>query len=393
MRIQRHKGSILSMDLSLVGHPLSPIGMGEHIRKTCQALSSVGVRPSSVVDIYQLNNQMRGLFNTSNVDNELLNKGLKDINIFHINGDEVEQSLAHLRFESLNKGYNIIYPAWELPGYPLEWARQLDRFDEIWAPSKFIKEALERVCKKKVFHMPLACNVNIRTYYPRKFFNIPEDRYAFLFFFDLRSYSTRKNPAGILEAFKKIFSLDPLSSAHLILKIHGVDEPESGTRIFEKFKSELGPNLTIIDEVLSEDQIRSLVLCADCFLSLHRAEGFGRGIAEAMMLGKPVIATAWSGNLDFMKESNSFGVGYELISIADGEYPFWQEQFWADPDINQAVNFMQYLISNPEAGQRIGHLARLDMQKDFGLMPIGTTYRERLELIKGLHTEKYKGIA
>lgn len=370
------------MELSLVGHPFSPIGMGEHVRKTYQALSSVGVGPKSIIDIYQLNNDMQVLFSASQVQNIILNNGFQDINIFHINGDEVEQTLAHLGCEGLNHGYNIIYPAWELSKYPLEWAKQLDRFDEIWAPSNFIKDALEKSCKKKVIHMPLACDVNIKTYYPRKFFSIPENKYTFLFFFDLRSFASRKNPFGILEAFKKLLSKAPSSKAHLVLKIHGVYESEKSSQFFEKFKSEMGMNLTVIDGVLSEDQIRSLVLCTDSFISLHRAEGFGRGIAEAMMLGKPVIATAWSGNLDFMKKSNSLWVDYELIPIADGEYPFWHGQHWADPDIHQAVSLMQYLIDNPEEGQKIGHQARLDMQKDYGLMSIGVAYRERLEKIK-----------
>jgi glycosyltransferase involved in cell wall biosynthesis len=372
------------MELSLVGHPFSPIGRGEDIRKTYQALSAVGMRPKSVVDIYKLNDSYENLYSVSSIKESVLNRGLQKINVFHINGDEVKLSLAHLQFEGLDEGYNIVYPAWELPNYPDDWALQLDRFDEIWAPTNFIKRSLEKSCKKKIVHMPLACDVRIGAFYPRKFFDIPENKYTFLFFFDLRSFSGRKNPFGLLQAFEKLLHEIKSEQIHLVLKIHGGDDGNL-LNSFELFKSKYGSNLTVIDAVLSEDQIRSLVVCCDCFVSLHRAEGFGRGIAEAMLLGKPVIATAWSGNMDFMNAENCFGVDYKLVPVEKDAYPAWEGQSWAEPDIEHASKLMQSLVKNPSNGYLIGNQARIDLNVKLGLMSSGVRYSNRInEIIENL---------
>jgi glycosyltransferase involved in cell wall biosynthesis len=368
------------MEISLVGHPFSPIGRGEDIRKTYQALSAVGMRPKSVIDIYKLNASYENLYSASSIQRNVLNRGFQKINVFHINGDEVKLSLAHLQFEGLDEGYNIVYPAWELPNYPDDWALQLDRFDEIWAPSNFIKHSLEKSCKKKIVHMPLACDVRIGAFYPRKFFDIPENKYTFLFFFDLRSFSSRKNPFGLLQAFEKLLQEINPDKIHLVMKIHGGHDGNL-LKSFQFFKSKYDSHLTVIDAVLSEDQIRSLVVCCDCFVSLHRAEGFGRGIAEAMMLSKPVIATGWSGNLDFMDDENSFRVNYELISVDNGDYPAWEMQHWAEPNIDQAVKLMSYMATNPDEGRNVGRKAQSSLRAKFGLLPSGVRYMERLNEI------------
>jgi glycosyltransferase involved in cell wall biosynthesis len=369
--------SINNKSISLVGHPYAPIGMGEHIRCSYRALRSVAMKPF-LTDIYKLappGTEELQEFSGACTDQP------SDINIFHINGDEVEQSLAHLSSNNHRGGYNIIYPAWELARYPEEWAVHLDGFDEIWAPSQFIKESIDVACDKPVIHMPLACEVMLSSLLSRRYFDIPEADYVFLFFFDVRSYVTRKNPHGVIEAFHRLLESKPYSKTRLILKVNGAEKaPEVMQELNANLKG-IANNVTILGQLMSDNEVKNLVRCCDCFISLHRSEGYGRGIAEAMTLGKPVIATGFSGNMDFMNQEVSFPVKYSLIPLISGEYPYYENQVWADPDIEDATNYMVNLIDSPRLGRAVGNKAYLHMKKNFSYGAIGLAYRMRLEKI------------
>lgn len=361
----------------LVGHPYAPIGMGEHVRCSYRALRSVAIRPT-LKDIYKLvAPDAEDIQEFAGACNE----EPASINIFHINGNEVEQSLGHLNYTSSWNGYNIIYPAWELSRYPKEWAVQLDRFDEIWAPSLFIKESIETVCNKPVIHMPLACEIVLSSFLSRRYFGIPETDYAFLFFFDVRSYSTRKNPHAVIESFRRLLKVRPYAKTRLILKINGAEMKPDLMRKLHEDLMDIANQVTILQQLMTDNEAKNLVRCCDCFLSLHRSEGFGRGISEAMVLGKPVIATGYSGNMEFMNPDVSFPVAYNLIPLKEGEYPHWENQVWADAKIEDAVHYMLKLIDNPEFGRIVGKKAAQHMKKHFSYSAIGLNYRERLEKV------------
>jgi glycosyltransferase involved in cell wall biosynthesis len=366
-----------SHKIGLVGHPYAPTGRGEDIRCTYRALRSVANKPA-LRDIYGLiapDNDELIEFSSACTDKP------SDINIFHINGDEVDRSLAHLSYHRKWSGYNIIYPAWELERYPDVWATQLDRFDEIWAPSRFIQTALQSVCKRPVIHMPLASEVLLTTFLGRRYFGIPESDYVFLFFFDVRSFYTRKNPCGVIEAFQKMLTKRPFAKTRLVLKIHGSENDPQVIAKLQNALIDVIDHVTFINRVMSDNEVKNLVRCCDCFISLHRSEGYGRGIAEAMYLGKPVIATAYSGNMDFMTGDNSLEVGYQLVPVGDGEYPHWQNQAWANPDVDQATNHMITLIENPSSGRALGRQASVHIRTEFGYRTSGIRYRQRLEEI------------
>ncbi|WP_199679315.1 glycosyltransferase family 4 protein [Nitrosovibrio sp. Nv6] len=367
----------MSHKICLVGHPYAPTGRGEDVRCTYRALRSAAMKPA-LRDIY-------GLIAPDTDELTEFSNACKDtpsdINIFHINGDEVDQSLDHLSYHRKWSGYNIVYPAWELERYPKEWAAQLDRFAEIWAPSRFIQEALESVCTQPVIHMPLACEILLSSFLSRRYFGIPESEYVFLFFFDVRSYSKRKNPQAVVEAFRRLLSLRPFAKTRLVLKINGA---ELAPQIVSQLRQELSNmihHVTFLHRVMSDNEVKNLVRCCDCFVSLHRSEGFGRGIAEAMVFGKPVIATAFSGNMEFMNADVAFNVSYNLIPLLDGDYPYYQDQFWAEPNIDEASRYMAELIDDPQRGRDIGRKARLHMLMNFSYRQIGLRYRDRIENI------------
>jgi glycosyltransferase involved in cell wall biosynthesis len=372
--------SVVKDDVCLVGHPYAPIGMGEHIRASFRSFKRVHQTPN-LIDIYQIEAP-------SDVELEefsgVIAKRLAPINIFHINGNEVEQALKHLANLHELSGYNVIYPLWELPNYPKIWADYLDKFDEIWAPSKFILDGLSEACSKDVYHMPLSCEISLDGFLGRRYFGIPESDYTFLFFYDLRSYSTRKNPEGVVAAFRKLLEQRPYSKAHLVIKVNGVEtNPEAFKELSEQVK-DLHQQVTLIHRGMSSNEVKNLARSCDCFVSLHRSEGYGFGIAEAMVLGKPVIATSYSGNLDFMSDDVSLPVQYSLIPVLEGEYPFYENQVWADPDIEQAADYMVKLVDNPGLGRDVGKKASTHMRTHFSYRQTGLRYAERLAQIRKL---------
>lgn len=365
-------------DVCLIGHPYSPIGMGEHVRSTFRSLLKVATRPK-LLDIYKLQQPSPAElveFQGSCQDSP------ERINIFHINGNEVEQVCDHVSYQKAWTGYNVIYPFWELSRYPLEWAEQLDRFDEIWAPSQFIFDGLSKACKKPIYHMPVSCEITLNTFLGRRYFSIPEAAYVFLFFYDLRSYTSRKNPQGVIEAFRMLLAQRPYSKVHLVIKINGVEtNPNEFNELSEQLK-DLRAQVTLIHRTMCSDEVKNLLRSCDCFVSLHRSEGFGLGMAEAMVLGKPVIGTAYSGNMEFMNPDVAMCIDYKIISVKEDEYPNYENQVWAEPDFGQASRFMMQLVDDPDYGRKIGGRARMHMQCEFGHQKIGLNYISRLNAIR-----------
>lgn len=367
-----------SSDVCLAGHPFAPIGMGEHVRATFRSLNTV-YQPPQLHDIYKLvpaSHDEVAEFGQAMVEDPA------PINIFHINGNEVAGALEHINQARSWTGYNIIYPLWELPRYPQEWAEQLDRFDEIWAASRFVMDGLKEVCSKPVVHMPLATEIQLDGFYSRRYFGLPEADYVFLFFYDLRSYSARKNPRGVFEAFKQLLNQRPYTRTHLVIKVNGVDmNPQAFAELQAEVQALYG-RVTLIDRMMSSSEVKNLLRCSDSFVSLHRSEGNGFGVAEAMALGKPAIATAYSGNMDFMTSDTSLPVGYRLIPVLEGEYPHHHGQHWAEPDQDQAVAYMLQLVDDPAMGRALGKKAQLHMQSNFSYRYTGLRYRARLDEIR-----------
>jgi glycosyltransferase involved in cell wall biosynthesis len=366
-----------SAEVVLIGHPFSPIGRGEDIRSTYKALDSIGVK-SKVLDIYGLQLPENSRLHDSIVRDQTERFG--DINIFHINADEVSQTLNHLNNSKLSTGHNIIYPAWELERYPEQWLPELNRFDEIWAPSRFIFSSLKGRISKPLSHMSFACEVSLDRYYERDFFEINNEKYVFLFSFDFRSFLSRKNPFAVLTSFEKLLNkLDP-NLVMLVIKTHGGDFSSPIYLDFCKKIQKIG-NIKWIDRALSDLEMRNLIRVCDCYVSLHRSEGFGRGMAEAMYLGKPVIATGYSGNLDFMDNQNSLLVNYGMIDLKNGDYPGWEGQKWANPDIEHSTNLMFKVSNDVPYGMNIGKNAAISVKQKVGYKSVGVTYADHFRII------------
>jgi glycosyltransferase involved in cell wall biosynthesis len=375
VRLNVEDYTISQGEVVLVGHPFVPIGMGEHLRCSFRAFRSVGVK-IGVRDIYGM--KYDDLDIEKEVEPYIVRDFASEINIFYINANEVDQSLEQLGGVLPGDAYNIIYPMWELSKYPTVWAELLNRFDEVWAASKFTCESIRSAVRNPVIHMPVAGEIRLSTFLGRRYFRIPESSFAFLFFFDFTSYIARKNPFAVLQAFEELCKQCPSQDLFLVIKFKGGEAGEKDYKFFCDYISRYKNRVLVIDKTLTDNEIRNLVRCCDCFVSLHRSEGVGLGLSAAMFLKKPVVATGYSGNLDFMTEENSCLVRYDLCRVPDGAYPFSEGQVWAEPDIAHAVDHMLKLVSDRDYARKVGENASRDIRINFSWRAAGLRYVRRV---------------
>lgn len=280
----------------------------------------------------------------------------------HCNAPEAADFI--FRSENPRNSYRIGYWAWELPELPPQWAQIAKLFHEIWAPSRFIADALTQATADMGIPIKVALHPhpNLSDVRPdRRRFGIPDGVFAFLCMYDVHSSATRKNPMGAVQAFQAAFEPDR-KDALLIVKV--VAAGDSKGCLDDLRRAVAGwPNIRIMTEMLTDGVANSLIASADAYVSLHRSEGFGLSIAQAMALGRPVIVTAWSGNMDFC-DQGALLIPAKLIPVVDPTGVYDETgQVWADPDIAEAAKAMKRLADDPQAGQALGEVARRHLRE------------------------------
>jgi glycosyltransferase involved in cell wall biosynthesis len=210
--------------------------------------------------------------------------------------------------------------------------------------------------------------------------NLPAGRFLFLAMFDTKSVLERKNPLGVLRAFKRAFASND-QQVGLVLKFNNPDQEQP---VMRELHDELtgSENVFMIDRLLSRDELTSLIGVCDCFVSLHRSEGFGLPPAEAMSLGKPAILTNWSGNVDYMTDDNCIAIDYELVKLDRDFGPYKAGQHWAEPDLDQAAHCMKRIVAEPELARNIGPKGQETIRSQFSPHAVGKIITARLEEIR-----------
>jgi glycosyltransferase involved in cell wall biosynthesis len=253
-------------------------------------------------------------------------------------------------------GRRIIgYWAWELPVMGPDWRRGLSQVHEIWVPSRFNADALPKDVKVPVRIVPHPVTAQ-GAVAARDRFGLPPAAFIVLTAFDMGSTYVRKNPRAAIAAFRQAFGDDP--ACLLVLKVS--HPKDAGWAMADMTDAIRGmSNVRLIPDTLTRADMAALVASADVVLSLHRAEGFGLLLAEAMLHGIPVVATGWSGNLDFMTPDDSALIGYRLIPVDDpqGTYTVPNAR-WADPDSAEAAQWLTRLRDDPERRRQLGERAR-----------------------------------
>jgi len=360
--------------VNFVGYLRAEMGVGEAARGYIRALRAQDV-PLSLIDVSSLSEHRQQ-------DQSLGDIPLQDdpapyaLNIVHVNADLLPIIRDYISPDFFQNRYNIGIWAWESPTFPHSWYDRFVLLDEIWVGSSFMADAIGRVAPIPVIQMPHI--VEVPDCPPdRAAFGLSEDEFIFLFMFDCNSFLQRKNPEAAVDAFCRAF--EPHQPVRLLIKsMHGDKHSEA----YQALQKRTGDaRISFVDGVLDSEARYQLIVSCDAFLSLHRAEGFGLSIAEAMALGKPVLATGWSGNMDFINVANSLPVAYSLKTLDQDEGPYEKGTLWAEPDIEHAAQLMRQLVNDPSLGQRLGMRARLDIQQYFSAAAVGERLLERLRLI------------
>jgi len=362
--------------VNLTGHITGDFGLAEAARGTLRAMQAAGI-PFKIMDL-----KVGGQPNSDTSYTNFSEDNPYPINIVQTNPNWVEQILAGY-FPGIGSGYfqgkyNIGVWLWELPAFPPEWEWAFDLFDEIWTPSNFCAEAFAAVSQVPVLKIPVSL-VFPQPSITRADLQLPAEKFIFLFIFDFGSSFERKNPFATIEAFKQAFG-QANQDVLLVLKFANSHYfPEKREQL--KKLTEDWPSIQFIDGHLKKEEIHGLVNSCDCYVSLHRAEGFGLTMSEAMYYGKPVIATAYSSNMEFMNVGNSFPVKYELLTTAEdyGAYP--KGSVWAEPDVDHAATLMQYVFNNYQAAQAVGDRAAKEISSLLSPPTVGKKIRSRLEFI------------
>lgn len=360
--------------LNIAGFLTADLGIGESARCMVRAADAAQLDTALVPLKLNCKNRLGDETYISRLENENPHK----FNVIHLD-PPASRDIDHHHGKAFREGkYNIGYWAWELTEFPDAWVPSCIYFDEIWCPSNFAREAIAMKVSLPVITMPHAISFKRPVGNTRARFELPEDKFLFLVLYDLNSYSERKNPGAAIDAFRQ--SGLSAQGAILVLKVHNVSGNEEDLAALHEAIKDL-PGSIIITETLTRADVYALEAACDCYVSLHRSEGFGLAIAECMYLGKPVISTDWSATAEFVDEANGCPVNYQLRTLEENFGPYGKGQTWAEADIEHAAHWMKQLHGDPALVQRLGKNAQTTIESRYSPEIIGRRYRQRLENI------------
>jgi glycosyltransferase involved in cell wall biosynthesis len=301
------------------------------------------------------------------------------VNLVCANADE-HPAVRELVGEDFFRGrYNIGVWFWELPEFPDVWRDRFASFDEIWVASASMADAIAPAAPIPVLHVPpvLAPRGRGSRVRGRRSLGLSPDEFVFLFVFDFHGYPERKNPLAVIEAFRRAFA--PGEPARLVLKcVNEGSRPEVFAAMGERAG---GRRIELHAGYWDRGEMRDLLEACDAYVSLHRAEGLGLTLAEAMAVGKPVVATGWSGNLEFMDVANSYLVRYDLVQIERDVGPYRRGQVWAEPSVDHAAELMRRVYEARDEARERGRRARRDLAARFSEDAVGGRIAERLKIV------------
>jgi glycosyltransferase involved in cell wall biosynthesis len=364
----------LKLGLNVTGYFRAELGIGESAR--CMARAADADRlPLALVD---LKLPCKNPLTDTAFAGRLQAANPHPVNVFHVDPPAMRDLDHHHGAAFRRDKYNIGYWAWELPEFPDAWLDCAGYCDEVWAPSEFAAAAMRAKLPVPVLAMPHAVAFERPAGDTRARFRLPADQFLFLFLYDLNSYSERKNPGAVLEAFRRSGLAG--RGAALVIKVHNTAGNPADFARLQAAAAQL-PGTVLITETLSRADLTALQAACDCFVSLHRAEGFGLAIAECMYLGKPVISTDWSAPAEFVDGTNGCPVRATLATLDRNHGPYARGQTWAEPDVAHAAEWMQRLFADRALAARLGAAARATIETRFSPAAIGARYRRRLEAI------------
>jgi glycosyltransferase involved in cell wall biosynthesis len=373
--------------VNLAGYFTSVLGLGESVRQIALALEAAEV-PTTLV---------QGLFVPPTYQQDDLapvrpQDAHHDVNIIVINGDRMED-FAHDVGEEFFAGRPTIGVWWwEVDPLPIEeWEPALKWLDEIWVGTDFIRGLIEPHVDVPVWVFPVPVSAErLEEPLERSYFGWKKDETVFLYIWDYHSTEARKNPSGLVEAYRRAFPEG--SKTRLVLKcINHENVPEADEKV--RVAAAGRDDITIIDRFLSAREKNALLELCDCYVSPHRSEGFGYTPAEAMLLSKPVVMTDYGGTTQYADETVARIVEWAPARVGPDALPYPSYGRWADPDLDDLGAALRWIVEEPEAAAAMAERGRRRIEERHNPVAGGTAMRERLELVRDRYVEARKEAA
>jgi GT2 family glycosyltransferase/glycosyltransferase involved in cell wall biosynthesis len=369
-------GELARPSVNILGHFCYPSGLRVSVEAMADALEEAGVAVTR--------RDVRTRFDSDRAHTRYGGLESAGVTIIHVQPGELflkAYDRADLA-ERSPRTYRIAYWYWELDEAPPGWAEVARTVDEVWTATRFVADAVRRVVLDRPVRV-LFPGVRLGSFTPcpREALGAPargDGRFAFLFSFHMASIAERKNPLGLIRAFRRAFSVD--EPVDLVLKT--TSEPLHAVELKALRAAAAGANVTIIDRVFTPEETLALTDGCDAYVSLHRAEGLGLTMAEAMLLGKPVIATRYSGNLEFMDDSNSLLVDCAVRTLGRPITPYDATARWAEPSEAHAALLMRRLYDDRALAAALGRRGQDSARRSLALTTAGERMAARLAEIR-----------
>lgn len=372
-RIEPYEAGRYEQGINLIGNIRLDTGLGQSMRLVAHEFEDGNV-PFMVYEHHVSENFS---MKDTTCDYLMEDKLKYGVNLFHINMHEFAVAYMQLGRKMWDYHYNIAFWLWELEEFPEKWRGCIDVLDEIWTPAEFVSEAIRKKTSKPVITIPYHVEAPTDEKFDRKYFGLPEDKFLFLMMYDSGSMTERKNPLGVLKAFKKAFGQEE-QHVGLIIKLNGDNFQDIAD--IRAYLDEY-TNVYFMTETLSKVEVNSLIADADVLVSMHRAEGFGLVMAEAMLNGVPCIATNWSANTEFMNRDVACMLDYELVELEREIGPYKKGSKWAEPSVEQAAMYMRKLYEKPELYERLSVSGKAYVEKKLGKERVAKLIKDRLREI------------
>jgi hypothetical protein len=331
----------LPLGVNLAGYLDATVGVGEAARHVAAALEGAGVA------VARVGLSSRGAPRSQ--DGAPTQPATHPVTLVCANPDAMTGARDELGAAAFEGRHVIGMWWWEVAAVQARWLRAFDLVDEVWAGSRFVADVLSAVAPVPVVHVPMPVPEPVISAAGREALGLPEHRFLFGLVYDYASVAARKNPLGLIDAYLRAFGDD--EGVGLVLKTLGGERaPDAHAEVLAHAKEH--PGITVIDAHLPTEDKNALIRELDCYVSLHRSEGFGLTIAEAMLLETPVIATDYGGSRDFVTAFNALPVDARMVPIGPGHDPYPADGEWAEPDLDHAAACMRAVLAD-QAGARV----------------------------------------
>lgn len=359
--------------VNLIGGIRVQTGLGQSCRIMATFLENSSF-PYTITEYCADNQVGRG---DRQFETKITNETKYGINLLVLNPYELRMGYVAMGNTLMDYRYNIGFWSYELEKLPDGWIEALDLVQEIWTPSEYTGNLFRKLTDKPVYAMPYSVEAPTDEQMNRSYFNLPNDKFLYLVMYDINSTSARKNPQGAINAYKRAFSVEN-DNVGIVIKINHMREEDE---LMLRAELKGYHNVYFIGKTLDKIEVNSLIKDVDVFISLHRAEGFGLVLAEAMLNGTACVATNYSSNTEFMDEDCACMVSYELVDMSGdtGGYPKGSK--WAEPSIDEAARYIYRLYTNPGFYKEIVEKGKKKMEQEMNLSVAAGRVDKRLKEI------------